>query len=160
MIDVVKILCLGCIVSILEIIFFKPLAINLLNHRVPDLLLIYLIYVTNKYGRSKGIFIAFIFGLIQDLNTQVNLLGIFSFSKSVFVYLYGIIIYYDKVWSAITKNIYIFMCMLIHSWIYYINHLLSGEMIFNSLTVITLSLATINYIIYIFIFRYILKNEV
>ena len=84
MVDIIRILFFGFVISIVEINFFRPITINLINHRIPDLLLIYLIYVTNKYGRSKGIIIAFLFGLVQDIATQVNLLGVFSFSKSCF----------------------------------------------------------------------------
>lgn len=160
MIDIIKILFFGILISIVEVNLFKPITINLLNHRVPDLLLIYLIYITAKYGRSKGIVVAFVFGLIQDISTQVNLLGIFSFSKSIFVYVYGIVIYYDKVWSTITKNVYLFICMVVHFSIYYINHFFNGEMILLSFISIVFIQGVINYIIYIFIFKYALRNEV
>ena len=160
MVDIIRILFFGFVISIVEINFFRPITINLINHRIPDLLLIYLIYVTNKYGRSKGIIIAFLFGLVQDIATQVNLLGVFSFSKSIFVYMYGITIYYNKIWSFNTKNIYLVICLFIHFLIYYTNHFLNGEIIFFYFVIISFIQAIVSYVIYIFISKYIIKNEI
>ena len=60
----------------------------------PDITLVYISIMAILYGRFNIIFIAFFLGLFQDLISQVTLLGLFSFLKTLATY--GICLLYTS----------------------------------------------------------------
>ena len=80
----------------------------------PDLILIYLVYLSLLYERYHVIIIGFVFGLFQDLISQSNLIGLFSFSKTIAGFMLGILSKYDRVWNNKIKLGYLFLIFQIH----------------------------------------------
>ena len=80
----------------------------------PDLLLIYLVYISVLYDRHYIILLGFIFGLLQDFISQSSLLGLFAFSKTIAGFLFGILSKYDRVWRNIIKISFLFLTFEIH----------------------------------------------
>jgi len=80
----------------------------------PDLLLIYLVYISVLYDKYYVILFGFIFGLLQDFISQSNLLGLFAFSKTISGFLFGILSRYDRVWKILIKISFLFLIFEIH----------------------------------------------
>ncbi len=85
----------------------------------PDVFLIILAYVALNHGRFPAIIVGFLLGLFQDFTTQVNLLGIFAFVKSVSGFTLGTIYAYKDIWTKTIKILIITLCFLLHYSIYY-----------------------------------------
>ena len=85
----------------------------------PDIILVYLSIMVILFSRYKIILLGFFLGLIQDLIFQVSLLGLFSFLKSLCIYLVGSIALYDNVWSRLMKYTVLFSSYFIHFFIYF-----------------------------------------
>ena len=83
----------------------------------PDILLIFLTYLSTQNSRFFLILIGFSFGLIQDLITQSNLLGLFSFTKSVIAYILGTLNKYNRLWTSRVKALFLFSTYFIHYFI-------------------------------------------
>lgn len=81
---------------------------------VPDFLLIYMTYLSVLHKRYVLIFSGFILGLLQDFSTQVNLLGLFAFSKSITGYLLGYFYDYHRIWRPSIKILFLLMIYFIH----------------------------------------------
>jgi len=80
----------------------------------PDLLLIYLVYISVLYDRHYVIFFGFILGLFQDFVSQSNLLGLFAFGKTIAGFLLGMLYKYDRVWKNMIKFGFLFLTFQIH----------------------------------------------
>ena len=80
----------------------------------PDLLLIYLVYISVLYDRHYVILLGFILGLLQDFISQSSLLGLFAFSKTIAGFLFGILSKYDRIWRNIIKISFLFLTFEIH----------------------------------------------
>jgi len=95
--------------------FYVP-SIIFSNHVIlfPDLLLIYLAYISILYERHYVILIGFTIGLFQDFVSQSNLLGLFAFTKTISGFLFGIFFKYDRVWNNNIKIIFLFFIFKIH----------------------------------------------
>ena len=78
-----------------------------------DVVLIYITILAIIYGRFPIIIIAFFGGLIQDVMI-LNVLGVFSLSKSIVAFCIGSIFNYRTIWSRSTQYIVIFISYLIH----------------------------------------------
>ncbi len=80
----------------------------------PDLLLIYLVYISVLYDRHYVIFFGFVLGLFQDFVSQSNLLGLFAFGKTIAGFLLGMLYKYDRVWKNMIKIGFLFLTFQIH----------------------------------------------
>ena len=86
---------------------------------VPDLLIVFLVYVGFFYGRIKAIILGFIFGLIQDFVCQFDLLGTMTFAKSISGYALGTLLLYKSIWSKFFRLLFIMLIIFIHFFIFY-----------------------------------------
>ena len=86
---------------------------------IPDILIIFVAYIGYYYGRFEAIIIGFIFGLIQDFITQVELFGIMAFTKSLIGYGLGTMALYRYVWSKYFRMFFILVIYFLHFFIYY-----------------------------------------
>ena len=73
-------------VFLFQIFFVDFLTIN--NIR-PNLLIIYILYVSIIYGRMVSVFLAFIIGIVTDLFSAASYLGLTSLTLSITAYLSG-----------------------------------------------------------------------
>ena len=85
----------------------------------PDITLVYISIMAILYGRFNIIFIAFFLGLFQDLISQVTLLGLFSFLKTLAAYGIGSINLHDSVWNRKVKSSVIIVTYFIHFFLYF-----------------------------------------
>ena len=85
---------------------------------IPDILIIFLVYVGYYYGRFESVIIGFVFGFIQDLVTQFELIGIMAFIKSIIGYFLGTMALYHSVWRTEYRIIFIFIIFSIHFYLY------------------------------------------
>ena len=84
-----------------------------------DLILIFLTALIFFKDSYKIIFLAFFYGLIQDILTNINQFGILSFIKSFTVFLLLYIRKYDTIWNKKIKFAYIFLIYFIHFHLYH-----------------------------------------
>ena len=80
----------------------------------PDLVLIYLVYLSLLYERYYLINIGFVLGLFQDFVSQGNLIGLFAFSKTIAGFMLGLLSKYNRVWNKKIKLGYLFFTFQIH----------------------------------------------
>ena len=88
---------------------------------IPDIILVYLAYLSFSiiHERFYLVIIGFLLGFSQDLISQVNLIGLFAFSKTIVAFLLGTISLYDKIWSKHIKILVIFLIFFVHSFLSY-----------------------------------------
>ena len=87
---------------------------------VADILIIFLTYVGFYYGRFYTIILGFIFGIIQDLITQIDLLGAMAFTKSAIGFGLGTLALYRNIWSVKTRMSFIILMYALHFLIFYV----------------------------------------
>ena len=107
--------------SIIVLIFqiFIPI-ININGLEItPEILIIFLTYIGYYYGRMETIIIGFLLGVIQDIVTQYELIGIMAFIKSLIGYGLGTMALYRSVWHRNFRIIFIFIIYLLHFYIYH-----------------------------------------
>ena len=86
---------------------------------VADILIIFLTYFGFYYGRFSTIILGFIFGITQDLITQIDLLGAMALTKSAIGFGLGTLALYRNIWSAKSKMFFIFLMYVLHFLIFY-----------------------------------------
>ena len=99
-------------------IFIPAFSLNGLDI-IADILIIFLTYTGFYYGRFYTIIIGFIFGITQDLITQIDLLGAMALTKSAIGYGLGTLALYRNIWSAKSKMLFIFLMYFLHFLIFY-----------------------------------------
>ena len=122
----------------------------------PDITLVYISIMAILFGRYSIIFLAFFLGLLQDLISQVALLGLFSFIKSLSAYLLGSINLHESVWNRKLKYIILITTYFTHFFIYFyvvINDNASWYVIIQFSTLQTIFTFGIFWILNSFIFR-------
>ena len=85
----------------------------------PDLLLILLTLIAFKSERFTCVIIAFILGLLQDFISHIELIGIYSLSKSITGFLISTIILKNYSLSKSILLLLIFLVYIIHFAIYF-----------------------------------------
>lgn len=125
-------------------------------YSTPDILLLYLTYLSTHNSRIYLIVLGFSFGLIQDLITQSNLLGLFAFTKSITGYVLATLSKYNRLWSWRIKALFLFLTYFTH---YFVSSYLSFNRFDASILYVlkisiveTLSMFIILYIVNRFIF--------
>ena len=107
------------IVVVLSVqIFIPAFSFNDLDI-VADILIIFLTYIGFYYGRFYAIILGFIFGITQDLITQIELLGAMALTKSVIGFGLGTLALYRNIWSIKSRMLFIFLMYFLHFLVYY-----------------------------------------
>ena len=87
---------------------------------VADILIIFLTYMGFYYGRFYTIIIGFIYGITQDLITQIDLLGAMALTKSAICFGLGTLVLYRNIWSIKSRMLFIFLMYFLHFLIFYL----------------------------------------
>ena len=115
--SVIQIISLTAIVLILQI-FIPAFNFNNLDI-IADVLIIFLTYTGFYYGRFYTIFLGFLFGITQDLITQIDLLGAMALTKSTIGFGLGTLALYRNIWSAKSRMFFILLMYSLHFIIFY-----------------------------------------
>ena len=152
----IKIIFFAIIVIIFQILI-PVININGLE-MTPDILIIFLAYLGYYYGRWETIIMGFFLGLIQDLATQYELIGMMAFVKSLSGYGLGTMALYRNIWHRNFRIFFIFFIFLLHFFMYqYIK--LNGTTISNLLFLKIIIVQTILCFLIMIIFdKSIMKN--
>ncbi len=119
----------------------------------PDILLVFLTVIAFLWGSVQTIVIGFIIGLCQDFTTQVELLGMFAFAKSISGYGLTALCGYAQIWSRFVKYLVLFGIYTLHFMVYFYVSLNNLESSF----ILGLSLVLIQSISTLVVFRIINK---
>ena len=118
---------LGAILLIILVqSFFPVIYLGQGINFVPDFLLIYMTYLSIIHKRYVLILYGFSLGFLQDITTQVNLLGLFAFSKSITGYLLGYYTDFKQIWKSSVKILFLLT-------IYFIHYLLCSYLMYDRL---------------------------
>ena len=115
--DFIQIILLTVVVLCIQI-FIPAFSFNDLEI-VADILIIFLTYIGFYYGRFYTIILGFIFGITQDLITQIDLLGAMALTKSAISFGFGTLALYRNIWSAKSRMLFIFLMYFLHFLIFY-----------------------------------------
>ena len=113
----IQIISLATVVMVVQI-FIPAFTFNKLNI-IADILIIFLTYMGFYYGRFYTIILGFIFGITQDLITQVDILGTMALTKSAIGFGLGTLALYRNIWSAKSKMSFILLMYVLHFLIFY-----------------------------------------
>ncbi len=86
----------------------------------PDFVLVFLVFISARYGRVPGILFGFGAGLLQDLSGSLSVLGANALAKSIVGYALGTLNGTLTVWTPRVVNLYIYSTLLGHAVIYQI----------------------------------------
>ena len=86
---------------------------------VTDIMIIFLTYIGFYYGRFYSIIFGFMIGFLQDLITQIELMGAMAFTKSIIGYGLGTLALYNNIWSSRFRILFIFILYILHFIIFY-----------------------------------------
>ena len=135
----IKLFFISGLILIVQINF--PSIIILEDQKISlDLILIFLTILVFTKSTYKIIFLAFIFGIIQDLVVGVNQIGLISFIKSLTVFILLFLRSYDTIWNINLKLFFVFLVYLFHYLFFYL-------VIYNQMHGIILILSLIQTII-------------
>ena len=109
-----------------------------------DLFLLFLTFLVFTKGDYKIVYLAFFFGLLQDFIISEHL-GLFSFLKSICVYLLLGIRNYDKIWNTKIKLLCILFIYILHFFIFY---LVIHDQIYSMVIFVSFLQAAISFSIY------------
>lgn len=84
----------------------------------PDFVLVFLVFVSARYGRTTGILVGFGTGLLQDLIGSFSALGASALAKAIVGYVLGTLNGTMTVWTPRIVNLYIYGTLLCHAIIY------------------------------------------
>ena len=110
-----------------------------------DLFLLFLTFLVFTKGDYKIVYLAFFFGLLQDFIINSEHLGLFSFLKSICVYLLLGIRNYDKIWNTKIKLLCILFIYILHFFIFY---LVIHDQIYSMVIFVSFLQAAISFSIY------------
>ena len=113
----IQVISLTALVVIVQI-FIPAFNFNNLNI-VADIMIIFLTYMGFYYGRFYTIILGFIFGITQDLITQINLLGTLALTKSALGFGLGTLALYRNIWLVRSRMLFIFLMYFLHFLIFY-----------------------------------------
>ena len=113
----IKVILLIVVILYVQI-FIPAFSFNNLDI-VADILIIFLTYIGFYYGRFYAIILGFIFGITQDLITQIELLGAMALTKSAIGFGLGTLALYRNIWHIKSKMLFIFLMYFLHFLIFY-----------------------------------------
>ena len=97
----------------LPLIHLGPISVQ------PDILIVYLTFMTIINNRFQTIILGFCLGFLQDLLHQVSLVGLFCFIKSLSAYVLGFINSHKSLWSIGTKYFVVVLTYYIHFFFFF-----------------------------------------
>ena len=100
-------------------VFIPKMHLGFDMYIAPDIILLYMVYLAFILQRYHIILLGFSLGFIQDIISQINLFGLFAFSKTIVGFLLGTIGLYDKIWNSQVKILFIFFAFFTHFFITY-----------------------------------------
>ena len=154
----IKILFL--VISIITVQIFIPV-ININGLIIiPDILIIFLLYIGYYYGRFEATIIGFLFGVTQDLLTQFELIGVMSFIKSFIGYCLGTMMLYYSIWSRKFCMLYIFIIFFLHFYLYQFIRLNDISISLLPFIEIIFIQTIISFTIFLIIDKYIIRNGI
>ena len=127
---------------------------------IPDILIIFLLYIAYSYGRFEATIIGFLFGFTQDLLTQFELIGVMSFIKSFIGYCLGTLTLYYSIWSGKFCMLYIFIIFFLHFYLYQFIRLNDISISLLHFLEIIFIQTIISFIIFLIIDKYIIQNSI
>ena len=113
----IQVISLTAVVLIVQI-FIPAFNFNNLDI-IADIMIIFLSYMGFFYGRFYTIILGFIFGITQDLITQIDLLGAMALSKSAIGFGLGTLALYRNIWSIKSRMLFILLMYFLHFLIFY-----------------------------------------
>jgi len=155
--SVIQIIFLSFIIVVLQIFIPSIIVKNL--EITPDLLIIFLVYIGYYYGRFETVIIGFLFGFVQDLLTQLELIGVMTFSKSLVGYLLGTTALYRNIWNKNFRLFFIFILFILHFFIYYYIKLNGINIALGLFITIIIFQSSLCYIILLIIDKIIMNNS-
>ena len=128
------------ILILLEIYFpsilYKSFNIN------PAFFLLLIIFITFRYGRTKGILIAFLFGFIIDILIQSSLFGFIVLLTCIFSYLIGFLIKINDIRIKYTVSV---LLSLVYFYFYYFVQFSTSFIVYVELSFMKTLLTVITY---------------
>ena len=127
---------------------------------IPDILIVFLVYIGYYYGRFEAIIVGFSLGIIQDLVTQFELIGVMSFIKSLIGYCLGTMMLYYSIWSKEFRMLYIFIIFLLHFYLYQfikLNDISVSSFLFIKIVFIQ---TILSFTIFLIMDKYIIKDGI
>ena len=114
----IKSISLAVVVLVVQIVI-PAFSFNNLDI-IADILIIFLTYIGFYYGRFYTIILGFVFGMIQDLITQIDLLGAMALTKSAIGFGLGTLALYRNIWSVKSRMSFILLMYILHFLIFYV----------------------------------------
>lgn len=84
----------------------------------PDFILVFLVFLSARYGRLAGILGGFGAGLIQDLSGALSILGANTLAKPIVGYTLGTLNGTTTVWTPRIMNLYVYGALLVHAMVF------------------------------------------
>ena len=84
----------------------------------PDFILVFLVFLSSRYGRITGILGGFGAGLIQDLGGALSILGANTLAKPIVGYTLGTLNGTATVWTPRIMNLYVYGALFVHALIF------------------------------------------
>tara|TARA_B100000029_G_scaffold184177_1_gene181714 strand:+ start:594 stop:1082 length:489 start_codon:yes stop_codon:yes gene_type:complete len=126
---------------------------------IPDIILVFITYISIRYDRAVTMIFAFVCGFFQDFITQIELIGLLSFTKTITGFLLGNIKYYKFLWRKKIKLIFIFCVYLLHFSIFYYVYFNLVDVSFKTFFQIILFQSSISFIVLFIIDRFVFDNK-
>lgn len=115
MVQILKIAGIFLITMVVQIYLAQYIAIGSIR---PDFVLVFLVFISARYGRTWGILWGFMAGLMQDATGSLSVLGANALAKSIVGYVLGTLNGTLAVWTPRVVNLYIYGTLLGHAIIY------------------------------------------
>ena len=106
-------------ISVLILQIFIPVVKFINLDIIADILIIFLTYIGLYYGRFYTIILGFVFGIIQDMITQIDLMGAMALTKSIIGYGLGTLALYKNIWSIQYRLLFILLIYFCHFITFY-----------------------------------------
>lgn len=117
MTQILKIAAVFLFTMIIQIFLAHYIAIGSVR---PDFILVFLVFISARYGRIWGIICGFLAGLLQDATGSLSVLGANAVAKSIVGYILGTLNGTLTVWTPRVVNLYIYGTLFGHAVIYQI----------------------------------------
>ena len=126
---------------------------------VPDIFLVLITYISIRYDRDITMVFAFLCGFLQDFITQIELIGLLSFTKTITGFLLGNIKYFKFLWTKDIKLIFIFCVYFLHFSVFYYVYFNLVDVSFKTFFQIILFQASISFIVLFIIDKFVFDNK-
>ena len=129
------------LILILLELYFPSISYKSFNIN-PAFFLLLIIFITFRYGRTKGILIAFLFGFIIDILIQSSLFGFIVLLTCIFSYLIGFLIKINDIRIKYTVSV---LLSLVYFYFYYFVQFSTSFIVYVELSFMKTLLTVITY---------------